>query len=391
MRVLAIHSKYRQLGGEDISFETECRLLKGQNHEVKTYLVYSSEIAATSPLNQARAAIKGTRKIEMGLFRALIDSDPDVIYLNNWFPWLSPFIGPMADRAPILVAVRNYRLWCINGLLKRNGSDCRLCLDKKNSAGVIHGCYEGIARSLVAAASVKKAASALRPRATVHFAAISPFVEQFLLGEGISRDRVHLKPNAVDPEPAQGPGGDSVLFVGRLEPEKGFATFMEAAGRAGIRPIIVGAGSMSELASHADYRGQLSHQETMRLMAASRVTVVPSEWDEPFGRVAAESLACGTPVIVSNRGGLATIADPSCSMVVPPGDPDRLTSALLSATNGLYWSGPARAASRECFQARYSGAPVAAALIQALERTRASRPTDAHEGDFGPREPLADA
>lgn len=384
MRVLAIHSKYRQLGGEDISFETECRLLQSQGHKVSTYIVSSSEMAEISSFSQVKAATRGLRTVKRGLLDARSSSNPEVVYLNNWFPWLSPFVGPLADSAPVLVAIRNYRLWCINGLLRRNGSDCRICVTKGNAAGVIHGCYESIPRSLIASASVKKAASALRPRASVHFAAISPFVEQFLLGVGIPRERIHPKPNAVDPEPEVGFGGESVLFVGRLEPEKGFATFMKAANRAGIRPVIVGAGSMSELTSGADYRGELSHGETLKLMASSRVTVVPSEWDEPFGRVAAESLACGTPVIVADRGGLTDIADPSCCITVPSGDVERLSAAIRSAKTDTYWAGEAREASRRCFQTRYAATPVAQALTHALERTRAAwAPKDPGTGADG--------
>jgi glycosyltransferase involved in cell wall biosynthesis len=58
---------------------------------------------------------------------------------------------------------------------------------------------------------------------------------------------------------------------------------------------------------------------------------MPVMWDEPFGLVALESLATGTPVFGYRRGGLTEIVDETCGALVRPGDVDALVHALASA------------------------------------------------------------
>jgi glycosyltransferase involved in cell wall biosynthesis len=57
---------------------------------------------------------------------------------------------------------------------------------------------------------------------------------------------------------------------------------------------------------------------------------VPSTWDEPFGRVAAEALAHGRPVITTGTGGLAEIVDDTCGWVTGTG-PEAMAAALVGA------------------------------------------------------------
>ena len=48
----------------------------------------------------------------------------------------------------------------------------------------------------------------------------------------------------------------------------------------------------------------MSHKKTIDLLNVSEISVVPSRWEEPFGRTALESTSCGCATIISNRGGL---------------------------------------------------------------------------------------
>jgi glycosyltransferase involved in cell wall biosynthesis len=76
-------------------------------------------------------------------------------------------------------------------------------------------------------------------------------------------------------------------------------------------------------------------KETERIFQASDLTVVPSVWDEPFGRVLIESMACGTPVIASNVGGIPEILTGEFQdFMVEPGDDLQLASELI---NRLHW------------------------------------------------------
>jgi glycosyltransferase involved in cell wall biosynthesis len=122
-------------------------------------------------------------------------------------------------------------------------------------------------------------------------------------------------------EIAQGPGGDTACFVGRMHPSKGLPEAIAAAERAGI-PLRIGA-KMHEpaeeeyfnevvrplLGSNAEYLGELSAEEKCELMGQSCALVNPIQWDEPFGLVMIESMATGTPVVATNRGSVPEIID----------------------------------------------------------------------------------
>jgi glycogen(starch) synthase len=110
-----------------------------------------------------------------------------------------------------------------------------------------------------------------------------------------------------------------VLFVGRLVSDKGVAVILDALAIPG-GPLarthfsIVGSGPEQPLLEvqvaalglreRVTFLGAHSGAELRRLMNAHRVLVVPSRWEEPFGIVALEGLACGCATVVSRAGGL---------------------------------------------------------------------------------------
>lgn len=138
-----------------------------------------------------------------------------------------------------------------------------------------------------------------------------------------------------------------VCCAGRLTREKGFAHLFRAFDQAlesmeadEPRPLLVCMGSgpvEDELRSLA---ASLRHGPDIRMLgyvanpkrflAAARVAVVPSVWEEAFGLAALEPLACGVPVIASAAGGLPEIVEHRRNgLLVPPGDEAALATALL--------------------------------------------------------------
>jgi glycosyltransferase involved in cell wall biosynthesis len=138
-----------------------------------------------------------------------------------------------------------------------------------------------------------------------------------------------------------GPAEFVVGAVGRLEPVKGFAYFVEAARLiAGKAPesrfILVGDGSLaaSLRAQAADLGGRIQflglRHDVPDLMASFDVCVVPS-LNEGMGRVVLEAGAAGTPVVASNVGGVPEILrDGETGMLVDPGRPDAIAKAVLT-------------------------------------------------------------
>jgi glycosyltransferase involved in cell wall biosynthesis len=112
--------------------------------------------------------------------------------------------------------------------------------------------------------------------------------------------------------------GEDLCFVGRIAPEKGVLDAIEIARISGRRLRVAAkepflerekqyyAEVFAPARGRADIEevGELGATDRDALMAASYATLVPSDWPEPFGLTAIESLACGTPVIARPVGAL---------------------------------------------------------------------------------------
>jgi len=120
-----------------------------------------------------------------------------------------------------------------------------------------------------------------------------------------------------------------VLFVGRLLEIKGIRVLIEVAmGLADVKDILfvfVGDGPLANEVRMASnnlgnivYVGKVENRELTPYYNAADVVIVPSLYEEGFGRVILEALSCGTPVIASNRGGIPETLDGSVGILVEP-------------------------------------------------------------------------
>lgn len=131
-----------------------------------------------------------------------------------------------------------------------------------------------------------------------------------------------------------------VLYVGGMTEHKGVDVLITALGSmARSEPLkIAFAGDGPELDAYrrlaADegldiaFKQAIPHDQVARLMCIAKVVAVPSR-EEALGQVAIESLAAGTPVVVSDVGGLSLVPNQSCGSVVPSDNPTELANALL--------------------------------------------------------------
>ncbi|HEX4601156.1 MAG TPA: glycosyltransferase [Gemmatimonadales bacterium] len=161
---------------------------------------------------------------------------------------------------------------------------------------------------------------------------------------------VHVLPQlGVDPgmffpaQPAGGPEDPVVGFVGRLVPQKGLLVLLDAVARLPkrVRVLIVGDGPLRHaVRAHArllglegclELHGAVGHDAVATQLRRMSVLVLPSlsapTWNEQFGHVLIEAMACGVPVIGSDSGAIPAVIG-EAGIVVREGDPAALAGAL---------------------------------------------------------------
>jgi glycosyltransferase involved in cell wall biosynthesis len=122
--------------------------------------------------------------------------------------------------------------------------------------------------------------------------------------------------------------GDYLLFLGRLSPDKGAHRAIAVAMETGLRLKIAGKKQDPKeltyfhefvephLVDGIEYLGEVSHGEKVELLQNARATLFPIEWEEPFGLVMIESMACGTPVIATRWGAVPEVIDHGRSGII---------------------------------------------------------------------------
>jgi glycosyltransferase involved in cell wall biosynthesis len=187
----------------------------------------------------------------------------------------------------------------------------------------------------------------------------------------------------VDDFPIGRGDGGHVVFLGRMAPTKGPHVAARVARAAGV-PLLIAA-KMREpaerryferevrplLGQGIEYIGEVDHAGKLELLAGASALLNPLQWEEPFGMVMLEALACGTPVIATPRGAAPEIVDHGRTGLLCP-DEEALVCAL-ALVDGL-----SREACRRDARVRFSAARMAAdhvAVYEQAGRGATSRPT----------------
>ncbi|HEX8417700.1 MAG TPA: glycosyltransferase [Methylobacterium sp.] len=153
-----------------------------------------------------------------------------------------------------------------------------------------------------------------------------------VIGNGIDLDAFPYAPSAE--------GAPHAIWTGRLVPEKGPHLAIDAAREAGLPLVFAGPRSDAaywaaeiapRLGPDVTYLGHLSHAALSRRVGEAHVTLCTPRWEEPFGLVVAESLACGTPVAAFARGAMPDILDASCGVLARADDVADLGRAMRAA------------------------------------------------------------
>jgi glycosyltransferase involved in cell wall biosynthesis len=279
-------------------------LLKERGHNVLTLQPSSAEIPKRAA---AHSLIKGGAPIT----RVLDDYKADIVHAHNVHPlfgWRA--LASARDvGARTILHLHNFRLVCAIGIAYREGQPCHRCHGTNTLPGLRLNCRGSRAEALVYAVGLRWQQPRLQDHAdelvTVS-GATAHRLQQF--GLPAARPLPNFVANIAESSNAH--EGRHALIAGRLVPEKGFDTAIDAARQAGVPLVVAGdgpdEGRLRTLADGADVRfvGRVAADELAQLRRTAAVTLVPSRWEEPCPYSVLDALADGVPVLASGLGGL---------------------------------------------------------------------------------------
>jgi glycosyltransferase involved in cell wall biosynthesis len=323
MDILVAHNFYKLPGGEDQSVAAEITMLEAHGHNVVRYFLHNEVLDTISPVQAALRTV-WSRSSFRDLQNLIRRHKPQIVHFHNTFPLISPaaYYAARAEQVPVVQTIHNFRLLCANALLFRNGVACEDCVGKSFGwPAIVHKCYRGNAAASGTVATMITTHWVIRTwRSAVDvYVALTDFSRRKLSEGGLPAARIAVKPNFLeaDPGPATG-GGGYALCVGRLSPEKGTETLLDAWRHLGGHlPLkVVGDGPMAAMVQQAaaknpliEWLGWLPRDAVSILMGEAEFLIVPSACYETFARVIIEAYAKGTPVVASKQGAMAELIE----------------------------------------------------------------------------------
>ena len=335
MKICIVHNEYRHLGGEDLVVRATVDLLRRNGQQVRCFTGNSSDIESRR-FGKFKAFFSGiySSSSRKRWKRFLSEERPDIVHVHNLYPLISPSILCECgeSRIPVVMTVHNFRLICPNGLLFSNGKPCDKCLGGREYWCVLKNCEKDIFKSTGYALRnyVARKKRWFIDNVT-RFVSLTEFQRRMLISEGFPSERIDVIPNTPGlPSLSSVPLlGDYVAFAGRLSPEKGISTLLEAARLCPDIPFrFAGAvdsmlGDVSKASPNCTFLGKLSKAEMIPFYGSARFLVLPSICYEGFPLSLIEAMLQSKAVICSRMGGLPEIvvegvtgllATPGCPM-----------------------------------------------------------------------------
>tara|TARA_B100000524_G_scaffold279156_1_gene155751 strand:+ start:696 stop:1844 length:1149 start_codon:yes stop_codon:yes gene_type:complete len=318
-KILLIHTKYQNFGGEDQSIINEVELLKTK-FNVKT-LMNTNKI--TNIVNDLITIVFNRNFLfEKKLRKDLKEFNPDFIYVHNtWFKVsLGIFKILNEQNKPVVIKLHNFRYHCTENYLHKNhlGNKkiCQACGIQKNSKKIFNKYFENsYIKSFFAIKYGKKYLNILK-NSKVKIVLLTDFHKQFLIKKGINQNRITVIPNFISIKDTKNntASNNYLVYAGRVSKEKGLFELLETFNKLEMNEVslkIIGDGPLlSSLKkkylnnSKFVFLGNTKNDEVLSIMSRSIGVVTATKLYEGQPTLLCEASSLGIPSIFPKTGGI---------------------------------------------------------------------------------------
>ncbi len=251
--------------------------------------------------------------------RALVrDTHPNIAHAHNVYHHLSPSVLAALKRrgVPVVLTLHDLKLACPEAHMLTHDGICERCRGGRLHNVVVHRCIKGsrMLSGVVWLEALVNRVLRSYQKSVDCFVVPSRFYMDKLRDWGVLGDNAVHVPNFIDPDvyvPGWAPS-DTFVYFGRLSKEKGVATLVRGAARAGVKLRVIGTGPEEpalralavDLGADVEFAGYHSGEALRARVRECRAVVLPSEWYENAPMSVLEAYALGKPVIGARIGGI---------------------------------------------------------------------------------------
>ncbi|HRO25775.1 MAG TPA: glycosyltransferase, partial [Promineifilum sp.] len=275
------------------------------------------------------------------------DTRPDLVHIHGFIHEMSTSILPALKAAglPVVQTLHDYKIACPNTTFVSNDHICEACKGGRYYNMTRYRCKRGsLSASLLASAEMyfHQMFRLYEPNIDM-FISPSRFLADKMAEHGIRKPIIPI-PNFINPDnfTAVYEPQNHFVFAGRLVRVKGIMTLLEAMRHinSDAALMIAGAGELepemrqfveTHNLTNVRFLGHLGTDDLAALVRSALFTVSPAEWYENYSMTVIESLACGTPVIGANIGGIPEqVRDGWNGFLFEPGNATELAARMQS-------------------------------------------------------------
>jgi glycosyltransferase involved in cell wall biosynthesis len=318
-KILVIHNKYRNIGGEDISVENEIKTLK-KKYKVEELYFYNYDF---NIITQIFYFIMNKNYTSMKLLKNKINVfKPDLVYVHNTWFRASPGVFQILENysVPIVVKVHNFRYNCTKSFFSnkhlKNETFCKACYFTKPKLSFFNKYFpESYLKSFLVVRYGRKYFDILK-HGNLKILVLTEHHKSFLKELGFSMDKVKIARNYIEVNNQNSIINieDYIVYAGRISEEKGVSNLINnflACNFSNLKLKIIGDGPiLNQLkkkfqSPQLEFLGLKNHDEVLHLISNSQAVITATKLYEGQPTLLCEASLLKIPSIFPSAGGIS--------------------------------------------------------------------------------------